>query len=71
MGASPFLRDALGLGLEHGSGGVAHFLVETVPGRPGTPKQVVREGSTLRFRLERMQGISTLPEFALENTNGA
>ena len=25
-----------------------HALVETVPGRPGTPKQVVREGSTLR-----------------------
>ena len=24
------------------------------PGRPGTPKQVVREGSTLRFRLERI-----------------
>ena len=31
-----------------------HALVETVPGRPGTPKQVVREGSTLRFRLERI-----------------
>ena len=29
-------------------------LVETFPGRPGTPKQVVREGSTLRLRLERM-----------------
>ena len=31
-----------------------HALVETVTGRPGTPKQVVREGSTLRFRLERI-----------------
>ena len=31
-----------------------HALVETVPGRPGTPKQVVREGSMLRFRLERI-----------------
>ena len=31
-----------------------HALVETVPGRPGTPKQAVREGSTLRFRLERI-----------------
>ena len=30
------------------------MLVETVPGRPGTPKQVVREGSTLRLRLERI-----------------
>ena len=32
-----------------------HALVETVPGRPGTSKQVVREGSTLRFRLERLE----------------
>ena len=31
-----------------------HALVETVPGRPGTPKQVVRDGSTLRLRLERI-----------------
>ena len=31
-----------------------HAVVETVPGRPGTPKQAVREGSTLRFRLERI-----------------
>ena len=31
-----------------------HALVEAVPGRPGTPKQVVREGSTLRLRLERI-----------------
>ena len=31
-----------------------HAHVETVPGRPGTPKQVVREGSTLRFRLEHI-----------------
>ena len=31
-----------------------HALVETVPGRLGTPKQVVREGSTLLFWLERI-----------------
>ena len=31
-----------------------HALVETVPGRPGTPKQVVWEGSALRLRLERI-----------------
>ena len=31
-----------------------HVLVETVPGRPGTPKQVVWKGSTLRLRLERI-----------------
>ena len=53
-GCKPVLRNALGLGLEHDSGGVAMPLSETVPGRPGTPKQVVREGSTLRFRLERI-----------------
>ena len=54
-GCKPVLRNALGLSLEHDSGGVAmHALVETVPGRPGTPKQVVREGSTLRLRLERI-----------------
>ena len=28
-----------------------HALVETVPGRPGTPKQVVREGSDLGLGL--------------------
>ena len=31
-----------------------HALVETVPGRPGTPKQVVWKGSTLRLQLERI-----------------
>ena len=43
-----------GWGLGWGLGWVRHALVETVPGRPGTPKQVVREGSTLRYRLERI-----------------
>ena len=43
-----------------------HALVEAVPGRPGTPKQVVREGSTLRFRLELCSrkhkwGLNTMP----------
>ena len=31
-----------------------HALVETVPGRLGTPKQVVGKGSTLGLRLERI-----------------
>ena len=52
-GCKPALRNALGLCLEHDSGGVA-MLVETVPGRPGTPKQVVGKGPTLRLRLERI-----------------
>ena len=38
-----------------------HFLVESVPGRPGTPKQVVREGYTLRLRLERAGYLDTMP----------
>ena len=53
-GCKPVLRNALGLSLEHRFRRSRHALVETVPGRPGTPKQVVREGSTLRFRLERI-----------------
>ena len=50
----PVLRNALGLGLEYDSGGVAMPMSERSPGRPGTPKQVVREGSTLHLRLERI-----------------
>ena len=53
-GCKPALRPALGLSLEHRSGGVALALVETVPGRPGTLKQVVWKGSTLRLWLERI-----------------
>ena len=53
-GCKPVLRNALGLGLEHDSGGGAMPLSKLVPGRPGTLKQVVREGSTLRLRLERI-----------------
>ena len=45
-GCKPVLRNALGLSFEH--------LVETVPGRPGSPKQVVWKGSTFRLRLERI-----------------
>ena len=54
MGASPFC----GMHLAYKFGArfrrSRHVLVETVPGHPGTRKQVVGEGSTLRFRLERI-----------------
>ena len=53
-GCKPVLRNALGLGLGARFRRSRHALVETFPGRPGIPKQVVREGSTLRLRLERM-----------------
>ena len=53
-GCKPVLRNALGLGLEHDSGGVAMPLSKRSQDAPGTPKQVVREGSTLRLRLERI-----------------
>ena len=49
-GCKPVLRNGFGARFRRS----CHALVETVPGRPGTPKQVVREGSTLRFRLERI-----------------
>ena len=44
----------LGAGLGWRLGWERHAFVETVPGRPGTPKQVVREASTFRLRLERI-----------------
>ena len=65
-GCKPVLRNALGLSLEHDSGGVAMPLSK----RPGSPKQVVWKGSTLRLRLERI-GYLNIASIALENTNAA
>ena len=70
-GCKPVLRNALGLSLEHGSGGVAMPSSKRSQDAPGTPKQVVREGSTLRLRLPvfRMtHGVVRLSAGRLHNT---
>ena len=69
-GCKPVLRNALGLGLEHDSGGVAMPLSKRSQDAPEPPKQVVREGSALRFRLERI-GYLNIASICSRNTNGA
>ena len=69
-GCKPVLRNALGLGLEPDSGGVAMSLSKRSQDAP----ELLSEWSG---RVPRSVcgwnawGISTLPAFALENTNGA
>ena len=69
-GCKPALRNALGLGLEHDSGGGAMPLSKR-------SQDALEPLSKWSGRVPRFVcgwnawGISTLPAFALENTNGA
>ena len=53
-GCKPVLRTALGLGLEHDSGGVAMPLSKRSQDAPEPLSKLSREGSPLRLRLERI-----------------
>ena len=53
-GCKPVLRNALGLSLEHDSGGVAMPLSKRSQDAPEPLSKWSGEGSTLRFRLERI-----------------
>ena len=69
-GCKPVLRNALGLGLEHDSGGVAMPLSKRSQDAPEPLRKWSGRVPRSVFGWNA-EGISTLPAFALENTNGA